>query len=108
MPHVIEFIVHQSCVGGTIHVVVCAAMNYFLAFVFIFSLGLLIAWAENILQKEDRVGEGSASKPDHDHDHSLNYRFASVENTKRETGAGWCNCSTDKSRILGSLEIVDK
>lgn len=110
MTHVIEFIVHQSCVGGTIHVarVVCAAMNYFLAFVFVFSLGLLIVWAENIPQKEDRVGKGSASKPDNDHDHSLNYRFHSVENTKRETGAGWYNCSPDKSRILGRLEIVDK
>ncbi|XP_073229932.1 uncharacterized protein [Porites lutea] len=62
-------------------------MNYFLAFVFVFSLGLLIVWAENIPQKEDRVGKGSASKPDNDHDHSLNYRFHSVENTKRETGA---------------------
>ena len=64
-------------------------MNYFLALVFVFSLGLLIVWAENIPQKEDRVGEGSAFKPDHDHDRSLNYRFDSVENMKRETGAGW-------------------
>ena len=110
MTHVTEFTVHQSCVGGTIHVarVVCAAMNYFLVLVFVFSLGLLIVWAENIPQKEDRVGEGSAFKPDHDHDRSLNYRFDSVENMKRETGAGWYNCSTAKSRILGRFEIVDK
>lgn len=105
-----EFIVHQSCVGGTIHVacVVWAAMNYFLALVFVFSLGLLMVWAENIPQKEDRVGEGSAFKPGHDHDHSLNYPFDSMENMKRETGAGWYDCSTAKSRILGRFEIVDK
>lgn len=106
MTHVIEFIVHQSCVGGTIHVVVCAAMNYFLALVFVFSLGLLLVWAENIPQKEDLDGEGSASKPDHNH--SLNYRFDSLESTKRETSAGWYNFYTAKSRILHRLEIVDK
>ena len=59
----------------------CAAMNYFLAFVFVFSLSLLIAWAENIPQKEDRVGAGSAPKPDDDHDRSLNCRSDSVEST---------------------------